>query len=774
MVRISNSLCAFALLLCCALPALAQQPAAETSQVVPPMVNFSGVLTDVNGKPLTGVVGVTFYLYKDSEGGVPLWMETQNVRPNSNGRYSVMLGSTTNTGLPSSLFAAGEARWLGVQVEGQQEQPRVVLLSVPYALKAADSETLGGLPLSAFVLANSARSGTSQSRSISPASARGLNVAKSSVPANPAVTGLGTVGNIPMWDTTSDIINSVMVQKTSLIGINTATPAALLDVNGKSDIRDTLTLFPLSTDNTLAVNGTAFKVSSTGLVTFITGQKFPGTGTITGITTAAGSGLSGGGTTGTLSLKVPALGITNAMLANSKITLNANTAGGLTTPGAMTLGGTSTIGLKACAANQILQFSGTVWNCANPAVGTITGITTAAGSGLTGGGTSGNLSLSVNPAVVPELALKNAFTNNNSITVNSTSPDLSITNTSTGSTIGNGNGVNVTVTASGAQAVAAQGGYEGFVGSSSPFPVVGFGSTYGVFGETMIDANFQPSIYGYASGTTQITIGVEGLSPSPVGVGISGVGIGFSAEGSNVAGSGSVGVWGDTSGDMGVLGTVDSGNSIVGFNSSDPFATGYFENDTSVSPTAPVLVTVGGNFSGSCMFDVSGDMFCSGSKSAVVPVDNGARKVALYAVESPKNWFEDFGSASLSNGSAVIPLESTFAQTVNTASYHVFLTPNGDCKGLYVSQKGAGGFEVRELGGGASNISFDYRIVAERLGYENVRMADKTQLFRQAAALKRSHRRAAPLHAPTPQRPKEPARAAMVVSPLSSQGLKTR
>src|SRR5690349_15906752 len=75
-------------------------------------------------------------------------------------------------------------------------------------------------------------------------------------PAHPAVTGLGTVGNIPMWDTTSDIINSVIFQKSSLIGISTTTPAATLDVNGKGDVRDTLTLFPKSTDNTLAVSGT--------------------------------------------------------------------------------------------------------------------------------------------------------------------------------------------------------------------------------------------------------------------------------------------------------------------------------------------------------------------------------------------------------------------------------------------------------------------------------------------------------------------------------------
>lgn len=263
-----------------------------------------------------------------------------------------------------------------------------------------------------------------------------------------------------------------------------------------------------------------------------------------------------------------------------------------------------------------------------------------------------------------------------------------------------------------------------------------------------------------------MTIGVEGFSASPVGIGNYGVAVGSSAEGSTIDGSAAVGVWGDTSADWGVLGSTDEGDAIVGFNSSEPFATGYFENDESASATAPVLVAVGGNIGGACMFDVSGDMYCSGSKSAVVPVDNGARKVALYAMESPKNWFEDFGSGRLSNGSAVIELESTFAQTVNTQSYHVFLTPSGDCKGLYVSQKSAGGFEVRELGGGTSSVDFDYRIVAERRGFENVRMADKTQLFRQAAALKGGKKRSAPLRAPVRARPPVPARTSMVHSAL--------
>jgi hypothetical protein len=65
--------------------------------------------------------------------------------------------------------------------------------------------------------------------------------------------------------------------------------------------------------------------------------------------------------------------------------------------------------------------------------------------------------------------------------------------------------------------------------------------------------------------------------------------------------------------------------------------------------------------------------------------------------------------------------------------YHVFLTPNGDCKGLYVSQKSATSFEVHELGGGNSSVAFDYRIMAKRSGYENARLADVTEQYEKIA-----------------------------------------
>jgi hypothetical protein len=97
-------------------------------------------------------------------------------------------------------------------------------------------------------------------------------------------------------------------------------------------------------------------------------------------------------------------------------------------------------------------------------------------------------------------------------------------------------------------------------------------------------------------------------------------------------------------------------------------------------------------------------------------------------VEAPENWFEDYGSGQLSGGSARIDLEPTFAQTVNTdLDYHVFLTPRGECEGLYVTNLTSSGFEVRELHHGLSGIAFDYRITAKRKNYETVRLADLTE-----------------------------------------------
>ena len=107
------------------IPFAQQSGAVGTSAALPRLVAFGGVLRDGKGQPLIGVVGVTFSMYKDQQGGAPLWTENQNVQLDEQGRYSVLLGATQGTGLPMDLFTSTEQRWLGVQAQlpGETEQP---------------------------------------------------------------------------------------------------------------------------------------------------------------------------------------------------------------------------------------------------------------------------------------------------------------------------------------------------------------------------------------------------------------------------------------------------------------------------------------------------------------------------------------------------------------------------------------------------------------------------------------------------------------------------
>src|SRR6266853_5977672 len=95
--------------------------------------------------------------------------------------------------LYSPLFTSGDARWLGVQVENQKEQSRVLLVSVPYALKAGDAETVGGNPPSAFLLAPSAGASTAN------------RVNSSTTLAAPS--GSGTTNFVPLWTSSTNLGN---------------------------------------------------------------------------------------------------------------------------------------------------------------------------------------------------------------------------------------------------------------------------------------------------------------------------------------------------------------------------------------------------------------------------------------------------------------------------------------------------------------------------------------------------------------------------------------
>ena len=149
---VTVAICGFTLCFVSTMPG--QTPGPTTS--VPNLVRYGGVLKDAQGAPLaSSIVGVTFSIYNQQDGIVPVWTEVQNVTTDAGGSYSVLLGSSTPAGLPSDLFSQQEQRWLGVQVEGQPEQPRVLMVSVPYAFKASEADKLAGHSASEFVTTDS-------------------------------------------------------------------------------------------------------------------------------------------------------------------------------------------------------------------------------------------------------------------------------------------------------------------------------------------------------------------------------------------------------------------------------------------------------------------------------------------------------------------------------------------------------------------------------------------------------------------------------------------
>ena len=117
-----------------------------------------------------------------------------------------------------------------------------------------------------------------------------------------------------------------------------------------------------------------------------------------------------------------------------------------------------------------------------------------------------------------------------------------------------------------------------------------------------------------------------------------------------------------------------------------------------------------GVFFGDCV--INGACIVAGAKAAAVPFTDGSHRI-LYSVESPESWFEDFGSARLVRGRTRVKLDRGFRGVVRGA-YHVFLSPEGECQALYVTNKSAQTFEVRETQGGKSGVRFSYRIVARR------------------------------------------------------------
>ena len=203
--------------------------------VVPQVIRYSGAVPNRAGD----TVEALFSIYAAAEGGEPVWSETQRITVGEGGAYSVLLGGASPGGLPQGLFAGGAARWLGVSVERSAEQGRVLLSSVPYAMKSADAESLAGHAASEFVtqgqLAQLALIAGQPGQ-------KGVADPETQPNTSGAVTGSGTNGTIPLWTGALTQGNSEIVQVGADVGINEAAPGATLDVGGTATFRGTTTL----------------------------------------------------------------------------------------------------------------------------------------------------------------------------------------------------------------------------------------------------------------------------------------------------------------------------------------------------------------------------------------------------------------------------------------------------------------------------------------------------------------------------------------------------
>jgi hypothetical protein len=116
-------------------------------------------------------------------------------------------------------------------------------------------------------------------------------------------------------------------------------------------------------------------------------------------------------------------------------------------------------------------------------------------------------------------------------------------------------------------------------------------------------------------------------------------------------------------------------------------------------------------------------IFITMSEPRVVQQTSSGAQVDTYTPQITQPTLEDFGEAQLTNGVASVALDPKFAASLDeSARYLVTLTPEGDCRGLYVASQSAGGFVVRELQGGRSSVAFNFRIVAKPFGENAPRM----------------------------------------------------
>lgn len=258
--------------------------------------------------------------------------------------------------------------------------------------------------------------------------------------------------------------------------------------------------------------------------------------------------------------------------------------------------------------------------------------------------------------------------------------------------------------------------------AASPFPTIDMFTSVGV-------ANDYP-INGYASGQNcagiygQHTTLATGSNMNAAGA-FDGSGLGYSNQpGWNVGVVGTArttGVFGtatnaSSNSDQrqgGYFSVADTGTttqaiaSIAGRENggSGRFYGGYFDGGQSTNDLAFVGVRSSGTDYG---------ILSPGTKSTMVRDNEGNNRI-MYCTEAPEVLFQDFGEGELKDGKAIIVLDEVLSKNISDKKpVKVFIQLEGDCNGVFITNKSNKGFTVTELNKGRSNTKFSWQIIGNR------------------------------------------------------------
>jgi hypothetical protein len=199
----------------------------QTATSVPRLINVIGAYQPADGQPPPSEIGVTLSIYSAQEGGTALWQESQTVALDKAGKFTVLLGSTQTDGISPDVFASRDELWLGMQFAhtGDVERPRVRLASVPYALRAADADTLGGRPASAYVLAPPAGDASTVQGGSASAAAGSSDVVLA-----------GTPNRLAKYVNAADVGDSAVFESGGLVGVGTTVPLDVMHLQFNNTI----------------------------------------------------------------------------------------------------------------------------------------------------------------------------------------------------------------------------------------------------------------------------------------------------------------------------------------------------------------------------------------------------------------------------------------------------------------------------------------------------------------------------------------------------------